>query len=106
MLMSDGVARILRLDHLETPRLLLDVDRLERNCVHMRERCRALGVALDRELAGDDGLGGIEVERQVDGAHPVGGRRVVFTTNQGRGAFAHLQSLFVLVCRRIGRAHV
>jgi len=35
-----------RLTSLETPSLLLDIDRLERNCAVMRERCRALGVAL------------------------------------------------------------
>jgi D-serine deaminase-like pyridoxal phosphate-dependent protein len=31
---------------LETPRLLLDLDRLEKNCAAMRARCDALGVAL------------------------------------------------------------
>src|ERR1051325_6138843 len=31
---------------LETPRLILDLDRLEKNCAAMRERCAALGVAL------------------------------------------------------------
>lgn len=31
---------------LETPRLVLDLDRLERNCAAMRERCAALGVTL------------------------------------------------------------
>ena len=35
-----------RLDQLETPRLLLDLDRLERNAARMRERCAALGVSL------------------------------------------------------------
>ncbi len=50
---------------------------------------RALRVAFDRQLARDDGLGGIEVERQVDGADPVGGRRVVLTADQLRRAFAH-----------------
>jgi D-serine deaminase-like pyridoxal phosphate-dependent protein len=36
--------------NLETPRLLLDADRLARNCAAMRERCRALGVALRPHL--------------------------------------------------------
>jgi len=38
------------LDHLETPRLLLDAERLARNCAIMRERCRTLGVALRPHL--------------------------------------------------------
>jgi hypothetical protein len=39
-----------RIDDLETPRLLLDADRLARNCLAMRERCGALGVALRPHL--------------------------------------------------------
>ena len=35
---------------LETPRLVLDLDRLERNCAVMRERCTGLGVALRPHL--------------------------------------------------------
>jgi D-serine deaminase-like pyridoxal phosphate-dependent protein len=35
---------------LETPRLVLDLDRLEHNCAVMRERCAALGVALRPHL--------------------------------------------------------
>jgi D-serine deaminase-like pyridoxal phosphate-dependent protein len=35
---------------LETPRLILDLDRLERNCAVMRARCDALGVALRPHL--------------------------------------------------------
>jgi D-serine deaminase-like pyridoxal phosphate-dependent protein len=35
---------------LETPRLILDLDRLERNCAAMRARCDALGVALRPHL--------------------------------------------------------
>jgi len=69
MLTSDGMARILRLDHLETPRLLLDVDRLERNCVQMRERCRALGVALRPHLKTAKSL---EVARIATGGAPLG----------------------------------
>jgi D-serine deaminase-like pyridoxal phosphate-dependent protein len=69
MLMSDGVAHILQLDHLETPRLLLDVDRLERNCVQMRERCRALGVALRPHLKTAKS---IEVARVATGGAPLG----------------------------------
>jgi D-serine deaminase-like pyridoxal phosphate-dependent protein len=36
--------------NLETPRLLLDLDRLERNCAAMRERARTLGVSLRPHL--------------------------------------------------------
>ncbi|MBV8835026.1 MAG: alanine racemase [Alphaproteobacteria bacterium] len=39
-----------RLEELETPRLLLDADRLARNCAAMRERCRQLGVQLRPHL--------------------------------------------------------
>lgn len=39
-----------RLTSLETPSLLLDIERLERNCAVMRERCRGLGVALRPHL--------------------------------------------------------
>jgi hypothetical protein len=35
---------------LETPRLLLDLDRLEKNCAVMRDRCGALGIALRPHL--------------------------------------------------------
>jgi D-serine deaminase-like pyridoxal phosphate-dependent protein len=38
------------LDTLETPRLILDAGRLERNCAAMRERCGALGVMLRPHL--------------------------------------------------------
>jgi D-serine deaminase-like pyridoxal phosphate-dependent protein len=38
------------IDALETPRLLLDADRLARNCLTMRQRCGALGVALRPHL--------------------------------------------------------
>ena len=38
------------LDALETPRLILDAERLERNCAVMRERCRSLKVALRPHL--------------------------------------------------------
>ncbi len=35
---------------LETPRLILDLDRLEKNCATMRERCESLGVTLRPHL--------------------------------------------------------
>lgn len=40
----------LSFDALETPRLLIDPDRLQRNCDAMRERCRALGIRLRPHL--------------------------------------------------------
>src|SRR5262249_59152962 len=43
-------ARAQRLDALETPSLLLDVDRLERNCARMLARAQALGVKLRPHL--------------------------------------------------------
>ena len=69
MLTRDGVTNLLRLDELETPRLLLDMDRLERNCAHMRERCRALGVALRPHLKTTKSL---DVARIATGDAPLG----------------------------------
>ncbi|MEN3385217.1 MAG: hypothetical protein V7608_5261, partial [Hyphomicrobiales bacterium] len=69
MLTRDGVTNLVRLDNLETPRLLLDVDRLERNCVHMRARCRALGVALRPHLKTAKSL---DVARVATGGAPLG----------------------------------
>ncbi len=43
-------AHAISLRDLETPALLLDLDRLERNCARMRERAAALGVALRPHL--------------------------------------------------------
>lgn len=58
-----------RLEALETPRLLLDADRLERNCDRMRERCRALGVALRPHLKTAKSL---DVARVATGGEPLG----------------------------------
>jgi D-serine deaminase-like pyridoxal phosphate-dependent protein len=69
MLMPDGVANIARLEDLETPRLLLDADRLERNCARMRERCRTLGVALRPHLKTAKSL---DVARVATGGEPLG----------------------------------
>ena len=41
---------VTKLEELETPRLLLDAARLERNCAAMRARCGALGVTLRPHL--------------------------------------------------------
>ncbi len=69
MLTRDAVAKLFRLDDLETPRLLLDADRLERNCAHMRERCRALGVALRPHLKTAKSL---DVARVATAGAPLG----------------------------------
>ena len=58
-----------RLDTLETPRLLLDADRLERNCARMRERCGALGIKLRPHLKTSKSL---EVARVATGGEPLG----------------------------------
>ena len=54
---------------LETPRLLLDLDRLERNCSGMRERCAALGVALRPHLKTAKS---VDVARVATGGAPLG----------------------------------
>jgi D-serine deaminase-like pyridoxal phosphate-dependent protein len=57
-----------RLDALETPHLLLDADRLERNCAIMRQRCRTLGVALRPHLKTAKS---VEVARVASGGAPL-----------------------------------
>ncbi len=52
---------------LETPRLLLDQDRLERNAVRMRERCASLGVTLRPHLKTAKS---VEVARLAGGGAP------------------------------------
>src|SRR5882672_1397814 len=69
MLVPDDAAKRSRLDDLETPRLLLDADRLERNCAHMHERCRAVGVALRPHLKTAKSL---DVARVATGGAPLG----------------------------------
>jgi D-serine deaminase-like pyridoxal phosphate-dependent protein len=64
---------------LETPRLILDLDRLERNCAAMRARCDALGVALRPHLKtaksvdvariATNGAGGITVSTLKEAEH-------------------------------------
>ena len=64
---------------LETPRLILDLDRLERNCAAMRARCEALGVALRPHLKtaksvdvariATNGKGGITVSTLKEAEH-------------------------------------
>ena len=54
---------------LETPRLVLDLDRLEKNCAAMRQRCAALGVALRPHLKTAKS---IDVARIATGGAPLG----------------------------------
>jgi D-serine deaminase-like pyridoxal phosphate-dependent protein len=54
---------------LETPRLVLDLDRLEKNCAAMRARCVALGVALRPHVKTAKS---VEVARIATGGAPLG----------------------------------
>ena len=63
----------------------------------------AFGVAHDLELARDDGLGGVEVERELDLANPVGRGQVVLAADERGGAFAHGVSCNVSWMSRNGR---
>jgi len=74
---------MLTLEGLETPRLLLDAGRLERNCARMRERCRALGVALRPHLKTAKSL---DVARVATGGEPLG---ITVSTLKEAEYFAH-----------------
>jgi hypothetical protein len=54
------------------------------------------GVALDLHAAGDQRLGGVEIEGQVDLADPVGRGCVVLAADDGGGSFAHGGGLSVM----------
>jgi D-serine deaminase-like pyridoxal phosphate-dependent protein len=54
---------------LETPRLVLDLDRLERNCAAMRARCATLGVALRPHVKTAKS---VDVARIATGGAPLG----------------------------------
>lgn len=66
-------------DDFETPRLLLDIDRLQRNADMMRKRCRDLGVQLRPHLKTSKS---IEVARAVDA------RSITVSTLKEAGYFA------------------
>jgi D-serine deaminase-like pyridoxal phosphate-dependent protein len=75
-------ARVQSLETLETPCLLLDVGRLERNCARMRERAQALGVKLRPHLKTAKS---VEVAaRAVDGS-----RAITVSTLREAEYFAH-----------------
>jgi D-serine deaminase-like pyridoxal phosphate-dependent protein len=86
---------------LETPRLLLDLDRLERNCAAMRTRCHVLGVALRPHLKTAKSLdvariaaepgGGITVStlKEADHFAAAGYRNILYAATIVPNKFAH-----------------
>jgi D-serine deaminase-like pyridoxal phosphate-dependent protein len=86
---------------LETPRLILDLDRLERNCAAMRARCEALGVALRPHLKtaksvdvariATNGAGGITVSTLKEAEHFAGAgyRDILYAATIVPGKLAH-----------------
>ena len=86
---------------LETPRLILDLDRLENNCAAMRARCEALGVALRPHLKtaksvdvariATDGKGGITVSTLKEAEHfaAAGYRDILYAATIVPGKLAH-----------------
>lgn len=86
---------------LETPRLILDLDRLERNCAALRARCAALGVALRPHLKtaksidvariATDGKDGITVSTLKEAEHfaSAGYRDILYAATIVPGKFAH-----------------
>src|ERR1700752_758043 len=86
---------------LETPRLILDLDRLERNCAAMRARCDALGVPLRRHLKtaksvdvariATDGAGGITVSTLREAEHfaSAGYRDILYAATVVAGKLTH-----------------
>src|SRR5262249_4108159 len=86
---------------LETPRLLLELDRLEHNCAVMRERCGALGVALRPHLKtaksvdvariATDGTSGITVSTLKEAEHfaAAGYRNILYAATIVPNKFAH-----------------
>jgi len=95
---------------LETPRLILDLDRLERNCAAMRARCDALGVALRPHLktaksvdvarVATDGAGGITVSTLKEAEHfaSAGYRDVLYAATIVPGKFAHAARIMGMGC--------
>lgn len=86
---------------LETPRLILDLDRLEANCAAMRKRCDALGVALRPHLKtaksidvakiAANGAGGITVSTLKEAEHfaNAGYRDILYAATVVPGKLAH-----------------
>ena len=95
---------------LETPRLILDLDRLERNCAAMRGRCAALGVALRPHLKtaksvdvariATNGAGGITVSTLKEAEHfaSAGYRDILYAATVVPGKLAHAARIMETGC--------
>jgi len=95
---------------LETPRLILDFDRLERNCTAMRTRCDALGVGLRPHLKtaksvdvariATGGSGGITVSTLKEAEHfaSAGHRDILYAATIVPGKLAHAARIMEMGC--------
>ena len=95
---------------LETPRLVLDLDRLESNCTAMRERCDALGVALRPHLKtaksvdvariAANGMGGITVSTLKEAEHfaNAGYRDILYAATVVPGKLSHAARIIEIGC--------
>jgi len=95
---------------LETPRLILDLDRLEKNCARMRARCDALHVALRPHLktaksvdvarVATDGAGAITVSTLKEAEHFAGAgyRDNLYAATVVPGKFAHVARIMAMGC--------
>lgn len=95
---------------LETPRLILDLDRLERNCAAMRVRCDALGVMLRPHLKtaksvevariATGGAGGITVSTLKEAEHfaAAGYRDILYAATIVPGKLVHAARIMGMGC--------
>ena len=95
---------------LETPRLILDLDRLARNCAAMRTRCDALGVALRPHLktaksvdvarTATNSVGGITVSTLKEAEHfaQAGYRDILYAATIVPGKLAHAARIMEMGC--------
>jgi D-serine deaminase-like pyridoxal phosphate-dependent protein len=95
---------------LETPRLILDLDRLERNCAAMRARCDGLGVTLRPHLKtaksvdvariATNGRDGITVSTLKEAEHfaAAGYRDILYAATIVSGKFAHAARIMEMGC--------
>lgn len=95
---------------LETPRLILDLDRLEKNCAAMRARCDALGVALRPHLKtaksvdvariATGGADGITVSTLKEAEHfaEAGYRDILYAATVVPGKLAHAARIMEMGC--------
>jgi len=95
---------------LETPRLVLDLDRLERNCAAMRTRCNTLGVTLRPHLktaksvdvarVATNGAGGITVSTLKEAEHfaAAGYRDILYAATIVPGKLAHAARIMEIGC--------